>query len=114
MTRVRPGALVGFVVALGALAAGCSAGGMSGSAVSTASSSAPTTAPTSSTSPRASRDYAAGRHLVSYQVNGVRRTAVVVVPNALSHPAPLVFVFHGPGGSGPNLRRRFDIEGLWR
>jgi polyhydroxybutyrate depolymerase len=113
MTRVRPGALVGFVVALGALAAGCSAGGMSGSAVSTASSSAPTTAPTSSTSPRASRDYAAGRHLVSYQVNGVRRTAVVVVPNALSHPAPLVFVFHGHGGSGPNIERRFDIEGLW-
>jgi polyhydroxybutyrate depolymerase len=113
MTRVRPGALVGFVVALGALAAGCSAGGMSGSAVSTASSSAPTAAPTSSTSPRASRDYAAGRHLVSYQVNGVRRTAVVVVPNALSHPVPLVFVFHGHGGSGTNIERRFDIEGLW-
>ncbi len=50
---------------------------------------------------------------MSYQVQGVPRTAVVVVPNALSHPVPLVFVFHGHGGSGPNIERRFDIEGLW-
>jgi polyhydroxybutyrate depolymerase len=43
----------------------------------------------------------------------VKRTAVVVVPAAASQPAPLVFVFHGHGGTGANIERRFDIEGLW-
>ena len=46
-------------------------------------------------------------------MNGVTRRAVVVVPAALSKPAPLVFVFHGHGGTGANIERRFDIEGLW-
>jgi polyhydroxybutyrate depolymerase len=57
--------------------------------------------------------YPPGRHLESFVVKGVTRRAVVVVPNALSKPAPLVFVYHGHGGSGANIERRFDIEGLW-
>jgi polyhydroxybutyrate depolymerase len=116
MTPLRPSVLIGLVVAIGALAAGCSAGGMPGSAVSTPT--APPPAPTSSTTTpaataSASRDYAPGRHVVWYQVGGVQRAAVVVVPKALSRPVPLVFVFHGHGGSGPNIERKFDIEGLW-
>jgi polyhydroxybutyrate depolymerase len=109
MTRVRPSVLIGLVVAIGALAAACSAGGMPGSAVSTPPAPPPASAMTAS----ASRDYAPGRHVESYLVRGVERAAVVVVPKALSHPVPLVFVFHGHGGSGPNIERRFDIEGLW-
>jgi polyhydroxybutyrate depolymerase len=44
----------------------------------------------------------------------VRRKAVVVVPVDVSHPAPVVFVFHGHGGNGARIERKFDIEGLWR
>lgn len=43
----------------------------------------------------------------------MKRTAVVVVPKTLTKAAPLVFVFHGHGGTGANIERKFDIEGLW-
>jgi polyhydroxybutyrate depolymerase len=105
-----------------ALAAGCGSNGGS------AATPVPTTAPSgsvssapptsvngagSSSSVVPSAAYPAGRHLESFVVNGVTRRAVVVVPDALSKPAPLVFVFHGHGGTGANIERRFDIEGLW-
>jgi polyhydroxybutyrate depolymerase len=77
-----------------------------------ASSSAASTAPTTTTSV-ADPQYGPGRHDVSFDVNGVTRTAVLVVPADLTHPAPLVFAFHGHGGNGAAFDRRIDIDGLW-
>ncbi len=105
---------MGVVATIGALVAGCGGGS------NTAGPGAPgsvTTAPAASTTAVATqvgRAYPPGRNVVTFDVNGVRRTAVVVVPTKLSHPAPLVFVFHGHGGSGARIERKFDIEGLWR
>jgi polyhydroxybutyrate depolymerase len=50
---------------------------------------------------------------VSFTVDGVRRSAVLVVPSASASPHPLVFVFHGHGGAGAFIERRVDIERLW-
>ena len=41
------------------------------------------------------------------------RTAVMVVPEASSRPAPLVFAFHGHGGTGAGMARTSNIEGVW-
>jgi len=113
MAHVRGGVSIGFIaalVALVALTAGCSAG-------TPATVASPSTAPSSSTSSTVmsapDRAYAAGRHEVSFEVDGARRTAVVVVPNGSSHPAPLVFVFHGHGGNGAAIERKMQIEELW-
>jgi polyhydroxybutyrate depolymerase len=54
-----------------------------------------------------------GRHVATFTVAGVTRTAVVVVPASIAKPAPLVFVFHGHGGTGANIERKFRIESLW-
>ncbi len=96
---------------LGALAcAGCAA-------TSTSASAPPTSTPMSSATPSTaaapSGEYAPGRHTVAFDVGGVQRTAVLVVPAASTQPAPLVFVFHGHGGNGANADRRFDIEKQW-
>ena len=93
------------VLAVLVLGAGCSDGGPS-AAPSSSSSAAPATAP-------ADPNYSPGRHVLSFEVNGVTRTAVLVVPADLSHPAPLVFAFHGHGGNGAMFDRRMDIDGLW-
>src|SRR4051812_34799732 len=74
------------------------------------SSPAPASSPaTTATDP----NYSPGRHEISFDVNGVTRTAVLVVPTDVSHPAPLVFAFHGHGGNGAMFDRRMDIDGLW-
>ena len=66
------------------------------------------------TTASASRDYAPGRHVESYQVRGVRAHGGGRRSRTRCRsPVPLVFVFHGHGGSGANIERRFDIEGLW-
>ena len=57
--------------------------------------------------------YPSGKQTISLTVNGVERTALVVVPGDLTQPAPLVFAFHGHGGSGQYFDRRMNIEGLW-
>jgi polyhydroxybutyrate depolymerase len=57
--------------------------------------------------------YPSGKQTISLTVNGVERTALVVVPSDLTKPAPLVFAFHGHGGTGQNFDRRMNIEGLW-
>ena len=54
-----------------------------------------------------------GRHVVAFDVGGVQRTAVVVVPVDRSKPLPVVFVFHGHGGSGAGIERTINIERLW-
>lgn len=128
MTHVHPGrhrpvAIAGLALLAVASAAGCGSGGGPRAAPippSPASSTtiappagspaAPSSAATTAVAPAA---YAPGRHVVSFDINGVKRVAVVVIPTAVSKPAPLVFVFHGHGGTGANIERRFDIEGLW-
>jgi polyhydroxybutyrate depolymerase len=112
MAHVRRGVSIGFVAALAALTAGCSAGTpatVAPSSLSTAPS--PSTSSTVTSTP--DRSYPAGRHEVSFDVDGATRTAVVVVPTGSSHPAPLVFVFHGHGGNGAAIERKMQIEKLW-
>src|SRR5207244_9175221 len=96
MTRVRS-ALVEMAALLATLAVGCAS-----SAESTDAAASTTTAA-----------YAPGRHSVSIDVAGVTRTAVVVVPEEQSAPAPLVCVFHGHGGSGARMDRRLGLAGVW-
>jgi len=50
---------------------------------------------------------------VTFTVDGVDRTAVVVVPSDTTKPAPIVFMFHGHGGSGHNIQRKLRIEDTW-
>jgi polyhydroxybutyrate depolymerase len=49
----------------------------------------------------------------TFNVGGVQRQAIVAVPTDNSKPAPLVFVFHGHGGSMRSSSRGFQIERLW-
>ena len=76
---------------------------VSGALSSAAASGAAPTAPA----------YTSGRHVVSFDVAGVRRTAVLVVPSDGATAAPLVFAFHGHGGTGAVLERKFKIEQFW-
>ncbi|MBA4149839.1 MAG: esterase [Verrucomicrobia bacterium] len=51
-----------------------------------------------------------------WQVDGVTRKALVYVPipdNKKTNAAPVVFAFHGHGGSMQNAARMFHIETLW-
>lgn len=49
-----------------------------------------------------------------WQIEGTARKALVAVPDAAPiDPAPLVFVFHGHGGSAQNAARAFAIHRLW-
>lgn len=66
---------------------------------------ATTAAPTTSLQP--------GHHTVTFSVDGVERSAQVVVPAGTQRLAPLVFVFHGHGGRGAQVERQLDMEGAW-
>ncbi len=49
-----------------------------------------------------------------WMVDGVTREAIVHLPaSATTNDGPLVFVFHGHGGSMANARRSFRIDELW-
>src|SRR4051812_1317347 len=48
-----------------------------------------------------------------WTVDGVKREALVYLPSDTSKPAPLVFVFHGHGGSSNQAARSFRIHELW-
>jgi polyhydroxybutyrate depolymerase len=51
---------------------------------------------------------------MNFTVDGVARTALVYVPaTAKTVSTPLVFVFHGHGGSSRNADRSFHIETEW-
>ena len=97
MTRRRRFLWVGLLVAIGSATSGPSASARPAVNAATASSS----------------DYSPGRHLASFTVAGVRRTAIVDVPADLSHPVPVVFAFHGHGGTGAWLERTVALRGLW-
>jgi polyhydroxybutyrate depolymerase len=57
---------------------------------------------------------AAGPVRREWMVDGVKREAIVHVPaTARAQPAPLVFVFHGHGGSMQNAARSFRLHALW-
>lgn len=76
---------------------------------------AQSTSPASSTSTSLARgeiDVSPGRHLVTFDVDGVPRTAVLVVPEG-SGPAPLVFAFHGHGGQGSGFADRLGMDDAW-
>lgn len=56
----------------------------------------------------------AGMEEVRYMVDGVERTALVYAPpSARTSPAPVVFVFHGHGGSSRQAARSFGIYREW-
>jgi len=97
----------GLLAVTAIVAAGCSDSRPIGQSASASESSS---APASTTS---DPDYSPGRHELSFDVSGVTRSAVLVVPSDLSQLAPVVFAFHGHGGSGANFERKIDIDGLW-
>ena len=53
-----------------------------------------------------------GLHSLSVQHDGRRRTFLVYVPKSYSSgkAAPLIFVFHGGGGSGDNMRDKMTLK----
>jgi len=57
--------------------------------------------------------YPSGHQSVSWDVDGVTRTAELVVPADLTAPVPLVVAYHGHSGSGSSFERKMDVEHLW-
>jgi len=107
---------------LGALAIGmlllvtaCGSTSSPGAAGPTASTTAAATGDTATGagSTVSTGSYSTGSHSVSWDVDGVARTAEVVVPAGLTGPAPLVVAYHGHGGSGSSFQKKMDVEGLW-
>ena len=49
----------------------------------------------------------------TWTVGGVQRTALVAAPIKTDGPAPLVFVFHGHGGTSMNSAKTFNIHTHW-
>jgi polyhydroxybutyrate depolymerase len=64
-----------------------------------------TTVPVANQTPRT--------QVVNFEVGDQKRTAILAVPADRSKPLPLVFAFHGHGGSGRNLQQKMLIEKLW-
>ena len=108
MSKWWGGVAVGLVV----VGAACSDSRPAARPAASAESSAQ---PLTTTAAPADPAYAPGQHVLSFAVGGVTRTAVLVVPDRGPADAlePLVFVFHGHGGSGRNVERRLGIESLW-
>jgi polyhydroxybutyrate depolymerase len=48
-----------------------------------------------------------------WDVEGLRREALVVTPAVVNAPAPIVFVFHGHGGTARNAARSFVLHTHW-
>ena len=52
---------------------------------------------------------------IYWEVNGVKRNAIVYIPEKdLLKNAPLIFVWHGHGGSAEKFIKRFPIYKFWR
>lgn len=50
----------------------------------------------------------------TWQIDGVARDALVYVPEAAKQkPSPLVFVWHGHGGTAQAMVRRYQLEKVW-
>ncbi len=125
MTQCRTLGVLASVAGLALVAGACSSGeslqtssrSTSASALGTTSSTtgAPISTSTSIATSAAvtTPALASGRHVETFTVQGTKRTAVVVVPKVVVATTPLVLVFHGHGGTGANIERKFDVEGLW-
>jgi polyhydroxybutyrate depolymerase len=51
---------------------------------------------------------------IKFTVDGVERTALIYIPaTAKTNPTPLVFVFHGHGGSSRQVARSFAMDRYW-
>jgi polyhydroxybutyrate depolymerase len=101
------------VAALGVLlAAGCTGAGSTGGEATVPSPTAVTTGTTEAATATHGA-FPPGSNRATFDVDGAERTAIVVVPDDVASPAPLVFAFHGHGGSGRNFQRRQAIEALW-
>jgi polyhydroxybutyrate depolymerase len=51
---------------------------------------------------------------IELPIDGINRESLVYVPdNAKTAPMPIVFVFHGHGGTMRNAERSFEIEKYW-
>jgi polyhydroxybutyrate depolymerase len=113
--RLRSIATTATVATLGVLAAACSSGATSTASVAPTVTSAPavTSTPAGTTTKAGGARLTPGRQVSTFTVAGVTRTAIVVVPASGAKAAPLVFVFHGHGGTGANIERKFKIETLW-
>lgn len=49
-----------------------------------------------------------------WKVDGTDRTALIYAPeSAKSKPSPLIFAFHGHGGTAQNAARRMNFQRLW-
>ncbi|MCP5522580.1 MAG: hypothetical protein H7A46_13650 [Verrucomicrobiales bacterium] len=59
--------------------------------------------------------FGAGSHRRDWTVDGMSREALVVLPERppSDKGAPLVFVFHGHGGSMQNAQRSFHLHTVW-
>jgi polyhydroxybutyrate depolymerase len=68
------------------------------------------TSPVSSLDAADVRDGLARR---TWNVDGVEREALVHLPGGAPAPAPVVFAFHGHGGSSRNAARTFRVHELW-
>ena len=51
--------------------------------------------------------------IISVTSDGATRRALVYAPKSQKSPAPLVFVFHGRGGSMHAISKKMDIHNLW-
>ena len=51
--------------------------------------------------------------IISVVSDGAPRRALVYVPQEQTTPAPLVFVFHGRGGSMHGISKKLDIHNFW-
>lgn len=49
----------------------------------------------------------------TYQVDGVDRRALIFAPSKKSAHPPLVFGFHGHGGTAKNSASKFDLQSHW-
>jgi polyhydroxybutyrate depolymerase len=104
----RPAVAIAAAAVVGALVAGCSGGTSKESAPSS-----PVSAPSTTAAPAPSDALTPGRHDETFDVGGTTRSAVVVVPESTARSAPLVFAFHGHGGTGKAMARKSNLEALW-
>jgi len=54
-----------------------------------------------------------GAKVVKLKVEGVEREALVQIPAQDSATAPVIFFFHGHGGSAQNALKRFGLNKHW-
>lgn len=52
--------------------------------------------------------------IISVKSDGTTRRALIYAPQGQQSAAPLVFVFHGRGGSMHGISQKMDIHNLWR